>query len=373
MIMQNKISNGVNNKIQFCFNFLIFALAVILAFTFFSKVNAKSADIVFPVQELGNCKNQKDCRTYCDKPQNIEVCVSFAEEHNLISNEEAKKAKAFINSGKKGPGGCNSKDACEEYCDDSSNIEECVDFAEKNNLMSQDELEEAKKVKEALKKGAKLPGGCKTKKECEKYCSDDKNFEECVSFAEKAGFILKEEAEMAKKTGGKGPGGCKGKEQCEEFCSDPANEEICFDFGKEHGLIPQEDLEMMEEGKQEIKEALEDAPDDVLDCLNSSLGPSNVQKMREGKMTPKRDTGEKIRECFEESMRKEMMDEEDFDGDEDDFNDGDDFRNGDYEDNYENERKNIMERKGNMPIPLNSPMPLNDFLMPVLGLLLGVI
>ena len=46
----------------------------------------------------------------------------------------------------------------------SNNLEVCLDFAKKNNLMSDDELEEAEKVSKVLKEGAQLPGGCKNKK-----------------------------------------------------------------------------------------------------------------------------------------------------------------------------------------------------------------
>ena len=42
-------------------------------------------------------------------------CVNFAERNGLISPEEAKMAKAFIQASMKGPGGCNNKEECEIY------------------------------------------------------------------------------------------------------------------------------------------------------------------------------------------------------------------------------------------------------------------
>lgn len=255
------------------------------------------ADIVYPVKELGNCKNEAECRTYCDKPQNLEPCLAFAEKHNLIPKEELKMAKKFLAAGSKGPGDCDSKQACETFCNDVNNINECLAYAEKNELMSGAELEEAKKVQAALAKGAQLPGGCRNKKdcdtycnssdhmeeciafaeeagfippdeleeakkvlqavkkgakpppcrgkkECDAYCAEPGNFEACITFAEAAGFVSAEEAAMARKTGGKGPGNCKGRDECEKFCEDENNLPVCIDFAIEHGLMSEKDAEM---------------------------------------------------------------------------------------------------------------------------------
>lgn len=359
-------------------------------------------DIVYPVTELGGCKNEPSCMAYCEKPANIKPCVAFAEKHNLFPKEELARAKKFAEVGS-GPGGCTSQASCESYCNDVNNINECVSYAEKHGIISDQELAEARKVQSALQKGVKLPGGCKNKKDCENYCqnpdkmeecisfaeaagfmppdeleeakkalaavkkgfkpppcrgrnacdaycSEPQNFEQCISFAEAAGFMSPEEAamvkktggkgpggckgkrecdsfcqdennlpaciefavqngmmkpeeaEMVKKTGGKGPGGCKGREQCESFCQDTANQETCFNFGKEHGLISEEDLRRMEEGKQKIQEALSGAPPGVNECLDASLGGGFAEKIKSGAVPPSREFGDKIRECFEKSF-----------------------------------------------------------------------
>lgn len=253
-------------------------------------------DIQFPVAELGGCESEKQCKGYCDKPENIKQCVGFAEKHNLLSEDEIEKVKRFINAGSKGPGGCDSQKSCEEYCNNINNINECLAFAETHGMMDAKELEEAKKVQLALAKGAKLPGGCENKneceqycenpehmeecitfaqtagfippdeledarkalsairkrikpppcrgkKECDNYCSEPQNFESCLVFAEAAGFINKEEAEMARKTGGKGPGGCRGREECDSYCQESGHMEECINFGIEHNLIPEDERE----------------------------------------------------------------------------------------------------------------------------------
>src|SRR3989344_5365155 len=272
----------------------ILSLVILVVSLFVSYVLVAQAlskdDIVFPVPELGNCVSENDCRTYCDNPKNITACVAFAEKYNLMSQEEVEQARKFARVGV-GPGGCTTKDACESYCDDVRHIEECVAFAEKNDLMPPEELEEARKVQAALAGGATLPGGCTSKQSCDNYCNDSSHIEECITFAEAAGFIppdeleeakkvlaavkrgakpppcrgkkdcdiycsepinfaeaagfvSAEEATMARKTGGKGPGNCRGREECDAFCQDEGNFEACLAFAEEHGLISKDELEM---------------------------------------------------------------------------------------------------------------------------------
>ncbi len=331
----------------------ILAFGIVAAYTIVASAQSKN-DIVFPVAELSNCGSETECRTFCDKPGNMTACVNFAEKHNLVSKDEAERARKFKEIGA-GPGGCKTKDSCESYCNDVSHVDECLTFAEKNNLMSAEDLAQARKVKIAVQGGAKFPGGCKNKSDCEVYCGDanhteecltfaesagilsqdelagakkfleavkkgvkppacrgkescDKycgepgNFEECVSFAEAAGFVSANEAQMARKTGGKGPGDCHSKEECEKFCGDSANGEACFNFAKEHNLIPEGDLKNMQGGNSRMGEALNNAPPEATDCLNNALGSDVFQKLKSGQMMPSQGMGETMRGCFQKSM-----------------------------------------------------------------------
>lgn len=162
-------------------------------------------EISYPVSELGNCTDKAACKVYCDKPANIDACLSFAEKNNLMSKEEIKVAKNFKKTGMTGPGGCKGKDECKTYCSNPDHMDECITFAEKNGIMSGEQLDEAKKVKAAIAKGIKPPA-CGGKETCDAYCSSSEHVEECVTFGEAAGIIRKEDAEMIRKNGGKGTG-----------------------------------------------------------------------------------------------------------------------------------------------------------------------
>ncbi|MBI4993509.1 hypothetical protein HZC33_00915 [Candidatus Wolfebacteria bacterium] len=229
-------------------NSLSIIIIVIGIFVSYSVVaQAQAQNIVYPIAELGNCENETACKAFCDDQNNISVCVAFAEGHNLISKDEAAKAKAFIKSGKVGPGGCKGKDQCEAFCNDTANIDVCLNFAKNNGLMNENELKEAEKFSKALKEGAQAPGSCKNKNECENYCNNPDHMEECIAFAEKADLIPRGELEEAKKalkaikSGVNPPGNCRGKKECETYCSESSHMEECLAFAEKAGFIPPEE------------------------------------------------------------------------------------------------------------------------------------
>lgn len=330
------------------FFFWVIASLHILLFGFaFVALATSEADITFPVAELGNCTNKQECKTYCNAPEHIQACVAFAKQHNLLNKKEIERGEKFAKvAAKAGPGGCRGHEACQTYCENIDHIEECVAFGEANGLIPAEELQEAKKVAQAIKRGAKRPAGCSSKQACEAYCSQEGHFEECITFAREAGFVSEEEYQMAKKTQGKGPGDCRGKEQCEAYCHDeshfqecvefgrkhgfvsekeaeialktggkgpggcrqdecktycenPAHQEECIRFAKEHGLISEEELKHMEEGKRKFQEALSQAPPEVQACIREVAGPDLQERIQNGAIQPGPEIGERIRECFE--------------------------------------------------------------------------
>jgi hypothetical protein len=262
--------------------------------------------IQFPIASLGNCGSEAECKTFCESPDNMQSCVSFAEKNGLASAEDVARAKEFQDVLRgDGPGKCKDKAGCETYCDDVNNIDECLNFAAEHNLIPADELAQAKMVIPLMKKG-ETPGKCISKQSCESYCEAEDHAVECVNFAEKAGFISKDEADIVRKTGGKGPGGCRSKESCDAYCNDDKNAKQCFDFAKQYNLIPADKLKEMEEGMGKLKTGLEQATPEVLTCLKSKLGDDVVSRINDGSYTPTKKDGEVIQKCFE-GMKEEGM------------------------------------------------------------------
>ena len=200
------------------------------------------------------------CKSYCDKPENAEACVNFAEKNNLMSKEELEMAKKFIAAGSEGPGGCKGKDECEAYCNNMDRMNECISFAVENNLMPPGELEEAKKVQAAIKRGVKPPP-CGNKKQCDIYCDQSEHMEECIAFGIEAGFIQGKELEDVQKMlaavkRGVKPPPCKGKEACDAYCSSPDNMEVCMNFAMEAGFMNEQEKTDSQKMLQALKKGI---------------------------------------------------------------------------------------------------------------------
>ena len=175
------------------------------------------------------CKNKKECDVYCDDPSNIKVCIAFGEAAGFLKGKDLEDAKKMMAAVEKGavPPPCKGKEACDVYCQTPENMEACMTFALEAGFMSPKEAEESKGALNAIRKGIKPPA-CRGQEECDKYCGQKEHTDECIAFSVAAGFMSEKDAEMAKKTGGKGPGGCSGKEECDAFCNKQENQETCL-------------------------------------------------------------------------------------------------------------------------------------------------
>ena len=371
----------------------------------FIVVTAQESNISFPVPELGNCTSKEECKAYCDDPahhteciefaernglmdrgqaerarkatqvdlgpggcrgfkacddycsdmNNIEECVTFAQEHDLMDDhniEEARKMARAVKSGAKLPGDCRNRHECEAYCEDLSNMNECIEFAEAAGFMSDAELEEARRHAKAFGKGVRSPGDCRSRRECDAFCDKPENLQECIQFAEqagiisgdeaddarrvapllargegpggcreqsacevycsveenrlecmefavKAGIISEQEAELFRRTGGKGPGGCQGPDECEAFCSQEGNQEACFEFGKQHGLVDERRIDEIEHEAGRFHEEFDRAPEFVRECIKNRIGSERYEAIRHGAL-PDGSVGDALKRCFDE-------------------------------------------------------------------------
>ncbi|MEK7114369.1 MAG: hypothetical protein AAB850_02355 [Patescibacteria group bacterium] len=223
---------------------------------------AQTADdvIQYPVAELGGCEDRDACKVYCDDADNLEACLSFAEENNLMSEDEIVIAKKFMEAGGKGPGGCTGKDSCQTYCDDINHIDACIAFAEKSGILPPEELAEAKQVQAAIARGVKPPA-CGGKKACDAYCEDPSNMKECITFGEASGFLEGKELEDAKKmliaiNNGAIPPPCRGRDACDAYCSEPDNMEACMTFAQAAGFMTEEEAQNSEKMLTALKKGV---------------------------------------------------------------------------------------------------------------------
>lgn len=144
---------------------------------------------------------------------------------------------------------CASKEECKAFCDLQQNMLMCVNFAEKHGFISKDEAAKGRKMAElGVSKG---PGGCDSAASCDAYCRDVKNIRECVAFAKKAGMLTQAELREAEKIigaldkGAKLPGGCASKASCDVYCQKPQHIRECIDFAEAAGFVNAKEAAMV--------------------------------------------------------------------------------------------------------------------------------
>lgn len=190
----------------------------------------------------GGCRTIDECMTFCDNQENEEACFQYAVDNDLMPPQELEKIKRLRET--VGPGGCVGRAACGAYCDNIDHAEECMQFAVDQGFMDRSQIEQAKKFIEIGRRGG--PGGCKSPRECDAFCSQPKHMEECFNFAKDNGLMppeeiqrMEREREIVKKLEqqGGGPGGCRGPQECHQYCAGPAHFDECVAFSVKEGML----------------------------------------------------------------------------------------------------------------------------------------
>ncbi len=146
-------------------------------------------------------------------------------------------------------GGCTDKASCKSYCDAPENFDACMAFAEKHGFVKQEQAEKYRSFAAIVKdKGG--PGGCTNQKECRLYCSATENIDECLEFAEKTGTISEESIARAKRMvaamrSGDTPGGCNSESSCRQYCSREDNMDSCIAFAESHNLASESEIALI--------------------------------------------------------------------------------------------------------------------------------
>lgn len=185
---------------------LFFLTAIVFAQS--DQEIARKYGITFPIKELGNCTSVSACKDFCGNSENHQSCTDFAKKHNL-SNESSKSSSTKSDEEMlKLAGielGCNSYDACMQFCEQENNMEKCMDFAARHNLDGGN----ADQMKQQMSSVKNLLG-CSSMKACMDFCNNPANMQKCMEVFKEAGFPV--EASYS------GPGGCNSEQSCQAYC-----------------------------------------------------------------------------------------------------------------------------------------------------------
>ncbi|MBI2196709.1 hypothetical protein HYU45_03845 [Candidatus Daviesbacteria bacterium] len=188
------------------------------------QIRAKIYGVEFPIADLGNCGTYYECRSFCEDPVNGKTCINYGKSKGFYKDDPVVLEKDKILGEAQRRLGCNSYEACLNFCEIPANYDTCNSFAKSQGIPAgvvndPGRAEIINKAKEVL--------GCDSANSCQAFCLQQDNTSKCKSFAEEVGL-----------RGGEhkvGPGGCQSEGTCKTFCSDPNNFQVCKGFTEVSG------------------------------------------------------------------------------------------------------------------------------------------
>ncbi len=219
----------------------IFTILFFLSLGLVFSAKAQAAP-VYPVAELGSCRDAQECRLYCEVPENKPACWSYQRyvlQQGVLGDQATNSAEIARKHSTTFPvaelGNCASAQECKAYCDKVKNRTACFAFATKRGMLKQKQ-EQGLQEKEGILIYAKQELGCSDQNSCRQLCEDPVNREKCMQFAKKRGLGRDQKAEMQKERMSSSSAlmsaiqeklGCTSKETCYALCSKPENMQKC--------------------------------------------------------------------------------------------------------------------------------------------------
>lgn len=150
---------------------------------------AREHGITFPIPELGNCATAQACMIYCSQPQNYQVCTAFGEKKGLVKTSSQPKntisstVMERILVDAKAQLNCDSKASCQTLCDIPSNQQRCQQFAQSEGLVTQPTSSQISASQATILQAAQQDLGCSSISSCTQYCNNSSHYQQCQTFA----------------------------------------------------------------------------------------------------------------------------------------------------------------------------------------------
>lgn len=172
-------------------------------------------------QELG-CNSMDECMAFCEKEENMETCMDFASRHNLNAGGDIAQMKQVI-SNLKSSFNCSSMNSCMEVCNSGDNMKRCMEIFKAAGF--------------PVHLDYSGPGGCNSEESCQTFC--EKNPKECGggSFESKPPEVWCSEVSKECKWDGE-TCICSGPESCAKSPGCSWNGQYCSCQGEEFSNNP---------------------------------------------------------------------------------------------------------------------------------------
>lgn len=274
------------------------------------EATLKKYQVTFPIAELGNCSSLENCKAFCNEPANQQVCKDYAQKKGFYKGNKSEgnaRLRSIIEKAKSELG-CSTESDCKTLCQKTENLEKCAAFARKYSL-----VKENSKIKELIEKAKEILG-CDSEESCKALCQKSENSDKCKALTNPARFeamkkSMEKMREAVKKDVEEFDKVCKeNPEKCKEFfeksatasgrlgkplsCDD--NPERCLEFMKnskrQASSSAQRKQEREDSGRERLgfpgqPDALIEVPDEFLsvdseeDVQGVSVAPSIFWKI----------------------------------------------------------------------------------------------
>lgn len=217
------------------------------------NVLGEETNITFPIKELGNCTGPTECFNYCEKPENQATCFAFAKARGLAKDEEQPLPPNVMTAAKTELG-CDNRESCQNLCTQSANLEKCRLFSEKHGLRRPPPKEGKMGPPAETMQAAQKELGCRDEASCDQVCRNPENGKKCFEFAKKYNLLKRDEIEKHEENEDRWAKlqekkikmveaaqkelACDNFDSCKKTCDLPENREKCQDLAKKHGLGP---------------------------------------------------------------------------------------------------------------------------------------
>src|SRR3989344_3377498 len=115
-----------NNKMTIFLKSVVFIVSFYVLCFMFYKATPTLAAPRYPISELGGCRNQQECKFYCEIPLNTPACWSynrFVLSKNVLGETDVKISFPISELGN-----CANASECKAYCDKQENHTTCREY-----------------------------------------------------------------------------------------------------------------------------------------------------------------------------------------------------------------------------------------------------
>src|SRR5258708_1229097 len=227
---------------------ILLSTVFLILLTLFPSV-AHARAISYPVKELGNCKNQNDCFSYCEIVENKAACWSYStyvlNQHVLgdsTNNSDSFGTQHNITFPISQLGNCANTTDCVAYCQNQDNRNACYQFGITKGLYqstSSASLTQGSSSK--FLSDAKTVLGCDSYQACKEFCSKQENKQACENFSRREALShprLMNKSSIPDFFGIiKSELGCDSQSSCQAVCSVSSNYSRCLSFARSHNFV----------------------------------------------------------------------------------------------------------------------------------------